>query len=79
MPEFRYKAFVSYSWSDAVWGKWLHREIETYCTPAALVGKGVPARLQPLFKDREEEAAGASIGAAVEAAAHQGGDRSPPR
>ena len=28
----------------------------------------VPARLHPLFKDREEEAAGASIGAAVEAA-----------
>lgn len=28
----------------------------------------MPARLHPLFKDREEEAAGASIGAAVEAA-----------
>ena len=69
MADFRYKAFVSYSWSDAEWGKWLLHEIETYRTPAALVGKAglhgeVAARLNPLFKDREEEAAGASIGAA---------------
>ena len=73
MTEFRYKAFVSYSWADAEWGKWLLQAIETYRTPAALVGKDgaggpVPARLQPLFKDREEEAAGASIGNAVETA-----------
>lgn len=73
MADFRYKAFVSYSWSDAAWGKWLHNALETYRTPRALIGKDgalgpVPARLHPLFKDREEEAAGASIGAAVEAA-----------
>jgi tetratricopeptide (TPR) repeat protein len=70
---FRYKAFVSYSWSDAAWGKWLHHAIETFRTPAALVGTEtplgpVPARLHPLFKDREEEAAGSSIGNAVESA-----------
>ena len=73
MSQFRYKAFVSYSWADAEWGKWLLHQIETYRTPAALIGKPgasgpVPARLHPLFKDREEEAAGASIGAAVETA-----------
>ena len=73
MTDFRYKAFVSYSWADAAWGKWLHHAIETYRTPKALIGKesawgAVPARLHPLFKDREEEAAGASIGGAVEAA-----------
>lgn len=73
MTAFRYKAFISYSWADARWGNWLQRAIETYRTPAALVGKEgnlgpVPARLHPLFKDREEEAAGASIGAAVETA-----------
>ena len=73
MTDFRYKAFVSYSWADAAWGKWLHHAIETYRTPKALIGKEtatgvVPARLHPLFKDREEEAAGASIGGAVEAA-----------
>lgn len=70
---FRYKAFISYSWADAKWGKWLQHAIETYRTPRALIGAErahgpVPARLHPLFKDREEEAAGASIGAAVEAA-----------
>lgn len=73
MTDFRYKAFISYSWSDAAWGKWVHTALETYRTPKALVGKQtaigpVPATLHPLFKDREEEAAGASIGAAVEAA-----------
>ncbi|MFM7377050.1 MAG: TIR domain-containing protein [Erythrobacter sp.] len=70
---FRYKAFISYSWADAKWGKWLQHAIETYRTPRALVGEEralgpVPARLHPLFKDREEEAAGSSIGEAVEAA-----------
>lgn len=73
MPDFRYKAFISYSWADAQWGKWLHDAIETYRTPRQLIGSQglrgpVPARLQPLFKDREEEAAGASVGAAVERA-----------
>ena len=73
MSAFRYKGFVSYSWADAKWGKWVHHALETYRTPAALIGKEgrggpVPARLHPLFKDREEEAAGASIGAAVESA-----------
>ncbi|MHA6334012.1 toll/interleukin-1 receptor domain-containing protein [Qipengyuania sp. CAU 1752] len=70
MADFRYKAFISYSWANAEWGNWLHRSIETFRVPAGLVGKDgeygpVPPRLQPLFKDREEEAAGASIGEAV--------------
>jgi tetratricopeptide (TPR) repeat protein len=73
VSEYRYRAFISYSWSDAKWGNWLHHRLETYRTPAALVGKDgalgkVPARLNPIFKDREEEAAGASIGDAVEKA-----------
>ncbi len=72
MTDYRYKAFISYSWADAKWGKWLHHTTETYRTPRQLIGKltengEVPARLHPLFKDREEEAAGSSIGAAVEA------------
>ncbi|RNJ63284.1 MAG: TIR domain-containing protein [Porphyrobacter sp. IPPAS B-1204] len=70
---YRYRAFISYSWVDAKWGKWLQHAIETYRTPKALIGEDrghgpVLARLHPLFKDREEEAAGSSIGAAVEAA-----------
>lgn len=69
----RYTAFISYSWSDKAWAGWLHRALETYRTPRALVGApaaggAVPAGLHPIFKDREEEAAGHSIGAAIEAA-----------
>jgi len=73
MAEFRYKAFISYAWADAKWGNWLHKALETYRTPKALVGKetqlgSVPARLHPLFKDREEQAAGANVAAALDAA-----------
>jgi tetratricopeptide (TPR) repeat protein len=61
----RYKAFISYSWADKAWGEWLHRTLETYRAP-----KGVAdgRSLHPIFKDREEEAAGGSVGAAIEAA-----------
>lgn len=64
--DFRYKAFISYSWADKAWGAWLHHALETYRPPS---GIDVAARpLYPIFKDREEEAAGASIGASIEAA-----------
>lgn len=71
MTEFHYKAFISYSWSDQKWSQWLHRALETYHPPKDLIGsKGrhgpVPARLMPLFKDRDEEAAGSSISQAIE-------------
>ncbi len=61
----RYNAFISYSWADKAWGEWLHRTLETYRAP-----KGVAdgRSLHPIFKDREEEAAGGSVGAAIEAA-----------
>ncbi|MEL6369088.1 MAG: TIR domain-containing protein [Pseudomonadota bacterium] len=69
----RYRAFISYSWADKAWGDWLHRSLELYRTPAALVGREtplgpVPRGLHPIFKDREEEAAGGGIGEAIEAA-----------
>jgi len=72
-PVKRYRAFISYSWADREWGEWAHRTLETYKTPSAIVGKPgalgpVPARLSPIFKDREEEAAGAGITASIEAA-----------
>jgi tetratricopeptide (TPR) repeat protein len=73
MTSFRYKAFISYSWADAAWGNWLHKALETYRTPKALIGRETqlgpaPARLLPLFKDREEQAAGADIAAALDTA-----------
>lgn len=61
---FRYKAFISYSWADRAQGEWLHHALETYRAPKSLGG----ARLHPVFKDREEEAAGHSIGEAIERA-----------
>jgi tetratricopeptide (TPR) repeat protein len=69
----RYRAFISYSWADKAWAGWLHRTLETYHPPKALIGMDtplgpVPDRLHPIFKDREEEAAGHGISASIEAA-----------
>lgn len=60
----RYAAFISYSHDDADFARWLHRAIEAYRVPAALVGTPgefgpLPARLGAVFRD-EEELAGAS-------------------
>ena len=65
MTDFKYRAFISYSWSDRAWGEWLHHALETYRAPK---GVGDGRSLHPIFKDREEEAAGASIGQSIEAA-----------
>ncbi len=56
---FRYKAFISYSHQDRTWGAWLQRALEKYRIPRRLVGsKGaygkIPARLSPVFRDRED-------------------------
>lgn len=55
----RYRAFISYSHKDAGWSRWLHRALESYRLPSALVGRTtsagpIPARLGPIFRDREE-------------------------
>ncbi|HEX8668769.1 MAG TPA: toll/interleukin-1 receptor domain-containing protein [Allosphingosinicella sp.] len=55
----RYVAFLSYSHKDAAIARWLHRRLETYRMPRRLVGRPaepgpVPARLTPIFRDREE-------------------------
>ncbi|HEV2803645.1 MAG TPA: TIR domain-containing protein [Chthoniobacterales bacterium] len=55
----KYWAFISYSHLDKVWGDWLHKALETYRVPRRLVGGPsrdgeVPARLFPIFRDREE-------------------------
>jgi tetratricopeptide (TPR) repeat protein len=57
--EARYKAFISYSHHDEKWSKWLHRALESYKPPKHLVGQEteqgpIPARLAPVFRDREE-------------------------
>lgn len=63
----RYRAFVSYSHADKRWGRWLARTLETWRVPRRLVGREtavgrVPARLAPVFRDRDELPAGAELG-----------------
>jgi tetratricopeptide (TPR) repeat protein len=70
---FRYWAFISYSHKDASWGRWLHKALETYRVPRRLVGMPiaagtVPARLTPIFRDRDELPTASDLGAAVEQA-----------
>lgn len=67
----RYKAFLSYSWKDKDAAAALHRALETFRTPKALVGRQTrrgpaPHRLHPIFRDREEQAAGADLKSAIE-------------
>ena len=70
---FKYRAFISYSHRDAEWGKWLHRTIERYRVPRRLVGRvtsegAVPARISPVFRDREELPSTTNLSRAVSAA-----------
>jgi WD40 repeat protein len=55
----KYWAFISYSHTDKEWGDWLHKALETYHVPRRLIGREsragtIPARLFPIFRDREE-------------------------
>jgi tetratricopeptide (TPR) repeat protein len=72
-PDYRYRAFISYSHQDKAWAAWLHRALETYVIPKRLVGKStaqgsVPRRLAPVFRDRDELATGGDLGRTVNAA-----------
>lgn len=63
----RYSAFLSYSHSDHAIARWLHRALETYRLPKALVGSlsqfgAVPRRLPPVFRDRDELPASGNLG-----------------
>ena len=56
---FKYHAFISYSHQDKHWGNWLHKSLETFPIPKALIGKEgrdgpIPRRVFPIFRDREE-------------------------
>ena len=66
----RYSAFISYNHRDRRWATWLHRELERYRLPAALVGRASPwgeleRRLPPVFQDRAEMAASTSLADSV--------------
>ncbi|SVC38800.1 uncharacterized protein METZ01_LOCUS291654, partial [marine metagenome] len=70
VPQFKYKAFISYSHLDEKWGQWLHRSIEGYRVPKAIIGRDtlyglVPKRLFPVFRDREELPTAADLSEAI--------------
>ena len=76
MTASRYRAFISYSHKDRVWADWLHRALESYTVPKHLVGRHtsageVPARLAPVFRDREELASSTSLARQVNEALEQ--------
>jgi tetratricopeptide (TPR) repeat protein len=69
----RYWAFISYSHRDSAWADWLHKAIEHYHPPKALVGTStsrgvIPKRLSPVFRDREELPSATDLGALLMAA-----------
>jgi len=72
-PITRYVAFLSYSHRNRAETEWIHRELERYHIPKKLVGKetakgSVPARLIPIFRDRDELSASADLGNELKAA-----------
>ncbi|HYF37745.1 MAG TPA: TIR domain-containing protein, partial [Prosthecobacter sp.] len=73
---FKYRAFISYSHADRRWGDWLHAALETYRVPKKLVGTvqregQVPAKLFPIFRDREELPTSSDLGGNIRVALEQ--------
>jgi tetratricopeptide (TPR) repeat protein len=73
---FKYRAFISYSHRDERWAAWLHKSLERYRVPRRLVGRAtpmgnVPARIAPVFRDREELPTAVDLGRVVNAALGQ--------
>ncbi len=72
----KYWAFLSYSHRDTAWANWLHKALESYRPPRNMVGSRtargeVPARLAPIFRDREELASAIDLGAEISEALRQ--------
>lgn len=70
---YRYKAYISYSHRNEGWARWLHHAIESYRVPRKLVGataaRGeVPARLRPVFRDRDDLSSASDLGMTVKQA-----------
>jgi len=63
---FTYRAFLSYSHADKAWADWLHAALESFRIDRDLVGRPtpvgpVPGSLKPIFRDRDDFAAGHSL------------------
>ena len=66
----RYKAFISYSHRDESWARWLQHALESYRIPRRLVGQPaaygpIPARLNPVFRDREDLSSAADLSSQI--------------
>ncbi|MFV8781694.1 tetratricopeptide repeat protein [Microbulbifer sp. SA54] len=76
LPDAKYKAFISYSHADEKWAKWLHKSLETYVVHKRLVGLEteagtVPAKLAPVFRDRDELASATDLSSTINQALAQ--------
>ena len=80
MDSTQYFAFISYSHRDSAWADWLHKGIERYRPPKALIGTAtkrgaVPKRLMPIFRDREELPSATDLGNLLRAALSSSGSQ----
>lgn len=71
----RYVAFISYSHADERWAKRLQRWLERYRVPKRLrAGRPeLPARLYPVFRDRDDLASANDLSESVQAAMAESG------
>ncbi|ANP47554.1 TIR domain-containing protein [Candidatus Viadribacter manganicus] len=63
----RFSAFISYSHRDEEFGDWLHKRLESYEVPSALVGRAssvgqIGKRLGKVFRDRADLSAAHDLG-----------------
>ena len=69
----KYWGFISYSHQDKAVGTWLHKKLEGYRIPSALVGRlarngVIPDRLFPIFRDREELPTSSNLSVSIQEA-----------
>jgi len=62
----KYRAFISYSHADTSWAKWLHGALESFPIDDDLAGREtvmgvIPRTFRPIFRDRDEFAAGHTL------------------
>jgi len=68
-PSFRYRAFISYSHGDRKSAARLQTALENFRLPRQhAAGAAVPARLRPIFRDREELSSSHDLTAAIRGA-----------
>jgi tetratricopeptide (TPR) repeat protein len=71
--EYKYKAFISYCHRDERFAAGMHRALESYRVPRKLVGTKtdvgeVPARIKPVFRDRDDLSSASDLGNTVKQA-----------